>query len=272
MHIIRKHETKTNFQCQYCHKYFPLKYNLNIHVRDVHRKPTIPCEICGKLFKTQVLLNNHMNIHTGKKTFYCSICGEKFLWLVSLHQHTELYHNDGSMRFPCEDCGEEFLTKRRLYSHKRRVCGNYPKKTYPCQYCDVVLSQSCSIGRHMRRKHPDMLEEFQSSQTHHNQFSPMGRTRRRHTATRINTGSAGPTMYTIRRPKIQIVRQVEADEAAEVDEAAESVQNIDVMPVEYEVQNNVMVYEDVVEQVENIIHVSFEGAIAESVAETVIYE
>ena len=99
----------------------------------------------------------------------------------------------------------------------------------------------------------------------------MGRTRRRHTATRINTGS-GPTMYTIRRPKIQIVRQVEADEAAEVDEAAESVQNIDVMPVEYEVQNNVMVYEDVVEQVENIIHVSFEGAIAESVAETVIYE
>ena len=79
-------------------------------------------------------------------------------------------------------------------------------------------------------------------------------------------------MYTIRRPKIQIVRQVEADEAAEVDEAAESVQNIDVMPVEYEVQNNVMVYEDVVEQVENIIHVSFEGAIAESVAETVIYE
>ena len=77
-------------------------------------------------------------------------------------------------------------------------------------------------------------------------------------------------MYTIRRPKIQIVRQVEADEAAEVDEAAESAQVVDVMPVEYEVQN--MVYEDVVEQVENIIHVSLEGVIAESVAETVIYQ
>ena len=268
VHILRRHQAKTNHQCQHCQKYFPLACNLKKHIKDVHRKATIPCEVCGKFFKTPALLKNHMNVHTRKKAFFCSICGAQFLWLTSLEQHTELHHNDGSTRYSCTECGEEFMTKRRLYLHKRRVCGDHPKRTYPCQYCDVVLSQSYSLARHMRRKHPDMLDEFQNSQTHHNQFTSRQFSKARSTS-QISRGS-GQTVYTVRRPKVQIVRQAEADEAAEVDEAAESAQVVDVMPVEYEVQN--MVYEDVVEQVENIIHVSLEGVIAESVAETVIYQ
>ena len=59
------------FQCEICYKMLSNKYNLKIHIRDVHEdsfEGGVICEYCNKTFSTKSSLRTHINnYHRGFK-------------------------------------------------------------------------------------------------------------------------------------------------------------------------------------------------------------
>jgi len=67
---LRKYKYKTlhflggKFQCRYCFKELSNKYNLKVHVRDIHEQPEweeLACPFCSKYSKSKSALRTHIN-------------------------------------------------------------------------------------------------------------------------------------------------------------------------------------------------------------------
>ena len=66
------------FKCKKCSKGYNHQYNLNRHVRDIHRHIRFPCNYCQKTFITQKTLDNHINKNHTNYNYLCEICGVIF--------------------------------------------------------------------------------------------------------------------------------------------------------------------------------------------------
>nr|XP_055058949.1 zinc finger and BTB domain-containing protein 41 [Misgurnus anguillicaudatus] len=95
-------------------------------------KKTLKCPKCDKTFDRIGKYESHTRVHTGEKPFQCDIC------------------------FQC------YSTKSNLTVHKKKHEGDAPvqKKDHKCPFCNKLHASRKTLGRHVKRFHPDHLQDF----------------------------------------------------------------------------------------------------------------
>ena len=85
-HSLKNHKTLMHsvtscYVCHFCEKHFNKKFNLQRHVRNVHKTIRHKCKHCGKQFKSlNVLLKHELgkvcqkNKKNSKRRYFCKKC------------------------------------------------------------------------------------------------------------------------------------------------------------------------------------------------------
>ena len=89
---------KGSFKCPSCEKVYISNFNLELHVRRVHKKEKqLACEHCGKSFFRDRELREHIiSIHDKIKPFICELCGFKTAKIDNLNIHRKKSHGESS--------------------------------------------------------------------------------------------------------------------------------------------------------------------------------
>ena len=72
------------------------------------------------------------------------------------HDFFKFFLRDFPKIFPCDECDKLFSSKRALndYKRKKHNCQqNVSAKVFKCAHCDVSLTKSCKLLRHLRNQH-----------------------------------------------------------------------------------------------------------------------
>ncbi|KAL1279822.1 hypothetical protein QQF64_014422 [Cirrhinus molitorella] len=95
-------------------------------------KKTLKCPKCDKIFDRIGKYESHTRVHTGEKPFQCDIC------------------------LQC------YSTKSNLTVHKKKHDSDSPiqKKEHKCPFCNKLHASKKTLSRHVKRFHPDHLQEF----------------------------------------------------------------------------------------------------------------
>ena len=110
-----------SFICEDCNKSFTLKWNLKAHAKSCKgfgNKDMLSCEKCDGKFTSKRTLKVHSMKCFGLKTYSCKDCSETFVVYKHLHEHRQKFH----------------------------TCSK-------CDYCDVVITNSKNLKRHILTKH-----------------------------------------------------------------------------------------------------------------------
>lgn len=95
-------------------------------------KKTLKCPKCDKIFDRIGKYESHTRVHTGEKPFKCDIC------------------------LQC------YSTKSNLTVHKKKHDSDTPiqRKEHKCPFCNKLHASRKTLSRHVKRFHPDHLQEF----------------------------------------------------------------------------------------------------------------
>ena len=124
----RSHIDKVKFKCDNCEVKFSTKKNLERHIKSIHQGLKFSCHICN--YEATTTKN----------------------W--SLHTHIKVMHKAiTEAQFKCEYCEVEFSIKNSLRVHTESV---HFDAAFPCQNCDYVTANECTLRNHMKTKHEEM--------------------------------------------------------------------------------------------------------------------
>lgn len=123
--LISPTKIKSSF-FQTCGATFPVKGELNSHLRSHSVLRPHPCPHCDKTFKHSHKLRAHLNrFHTPgyvPKLRKCPHCEKSFRASVALKAHLIRAHAEGGpFTFPCAQCGKGFVFSSLLALHLKRV-------------------------------------------------------------------------------------------------------------------------------------------------------
>ncbi|XP_051253635.1 zinc finger and BTB domain-containing protein 41 isoform X2 [Dicentrarchus labrax] len=95
-------------------------------------KKTLKCPKCDKIFDRAGKYESHTRVHTGEKPFQCDVCLQRY------------------------------STKSNLTVHKKKHTSDAPlqKKEHKCPFCSKLHASKKTLARHVRRFHPDHIQEF----------------------------------------------------------------------------------------------------------------
>ena len=91
-----KSQKTTPSKCKVCSKILSNKYNLKIHISDVHEKQKrFQCHICEKSFAQSNTLRDHkIAIHEKLKPHKCSFCAKRCTFKHNLKKHIDTVHKN----------------------------------------------------------------------------------------------------------------------------------------------------------------------------------
>ena len=130
------------------------------HVSNVHTFEK--CEICGAGLAKGVLAR-HRKKHLDIK-FECKKCDNVYTRKDTLKNHelicgTEIVkvHKVSSplIDFNCDLCGKTFAKNRYLKQHQRTHTDRMTIQNYDCKFCEKVYSSKQSLGKHIKKNHPN---------------------------------------------------------------------------------------------------------------------
>ncbi|XP_067658754.1 uncharacterized protein [Haliotis asinina] len=182
-----------NCVCHICGMTFTVWDSAGNHMEEVHgithiaREGDLRCPICNYLSGSKTSFRNHMKkhaglyihckfegckyksvlsrlvdlhydrVHLGKRSFPCPFegCNVRSKKKTELDIHMNISHYK-IRKYKCEQCGKGFMAKKHLYVHMRIHSDSKPVQ---CSFCDYRCRQKSSLNWHMKKRHPDMVEE-----------------------------------------------------------------------------------------------------------------
>ena len=143
-----------NFSCVHCGKVMSNKYNLKIHIRDIHETPAEQqewiCEYCNQRKKTQTALRIHTakcSQHNPRNTYYWLKCLSKvdvMTWFVPFL---------GPNSRVCPTCFKSYSNQTNLNIHMRTVHENQDKTAVNCEHCGKSFKNDYSLRNHVYKYH-----------------------------------------------------------------------------------------------------------------------
>ncbi|XP_035527119.1 zinc finger and BTB domain-containing protein 41 isoform X3 [Morone saxatilis] len=97
---------------------------------------------------------------SSKKTLKCPKCDKTFDRAGKYESHTRVH--TGEKPFQCDICLQRYSTKSNLTVHKKKHTSDAPlqKKEHKCPFCSKLHASKKTLARHVRRFHPDHIQEF----------------------------------------------------------------------------------------------------------------
>ncbi|XP_026168839.1 zinc finger and BTB domain-containing protein 41 [Mastacembelus armatus] len=99
---------------------------------------------------------------SSKKTLKCPKCDKTFDRAGKYESHTRVH--TGEKPFQCDICLQRYSTKSNLTVHKKKHASDAPfqKKEHKCPFCNKLHASKKTLAKHVRRFHPDHIQEFLS--------------------------------------------------------------------------------------------------------------
>ena len=94
-HVMVKHEKKTPFECDECHRSYGTFHRLNSHKQLMHQR--VKCDECGKEICNSFILKRHkQSVHgiNPVNCYQCEKCPKFFNAQYNLEKHVASKHND----------------------------------------------------------------------------------------------------------------------------------------------------------------------------------
>ncbi|XP_045466958.1 zinc finger protein OZF-like [Harmonia axyridis] len=145
------------YSCEYCLRQFPLKINLDNHIKTHTGEKNFSCHLCDKKCISRSALVRHIESHTNIKSFKCNFCNLSYKYKKSLEFHIVKKHGIGNAKVPekvkkyfCHLCPKRYYANSKLEKHIRSHTGDKPFKCPTCSKCFVDKSY---IKQHLRIAH-----------------------------------------------------------------------------------------------------------------------
>ncbi|CAI9553832.1 unnamed protein product [Staurois parvus] len=160
IHVDKPQQSHT---CQICLDSLPTLYNLNEHVRKVHKNHAYP-----------------MVQFSNITAFHCNYCPEMFADINSLQEHIRITHcgpnatpHEGNNAFFCNQCSMGFLTESSLTDHIQQAHCNVGSsklespviqpsqsfmEVYSCPYCtnSPIFGSVLKLTKHIKENHKNI--------------------------------------------------------------------------------------------------------------------
>ncbi|XP_014123822.1 zinc finger protein 423 isoform X3 [Zonotrichia leucophrys gambelii] len=160
---IHADKPQQSHTCQICLDSMPTLYNLNEHVRKVHKNHAYP-----------------MMQFSNISAFHCNYCPEMFADINSLQEHIRITHcgpnatpQDGNNAFFCNQCSMGFLTEATLTEHIQQTHCNVGNskldspviqptqsfmEVYSCPYCtnSPIFGSILKLTKHIKENHKNI--------------------------------------------------------------------------------------------------------------------
>lgn len=158
-HKICVHTDRKDWKyiCQYCKKRFPLKVNLDSHIKTHTGEKNFSCHLCERKCINKSILMRHIETHTNAISFRCDICVRGYKHKKSLNEHKAKVHKLGEVnlalktkKFECYLCPKSYYANNKLEKHVRSHNGEKPFK---CPHCHRCFSDKSYIKQHLKLIH-----------------------------------------------------------------------------------------------------------------------
>ena len=158
-----------HFNCNFCHKNFRFKQNLEHH----QCINGILCDICQKKFATRTALKNHYRlVHVNKlenlKKYICHICDKHFYYKYLLVSHIKILHQE-TKTVDCNICFRVFSSRQNLFIHMKDV--HKDKNDIFCDVCGKMFNRLLALNSHVMLEHKKVEKNIEEERNFTIKFS-----------------------------------------------------------------------------------------------------
>ena len=151
------YQSRGDFKCYQCSKFFSSSLNLNRHIDCVHYYETFVCKKCGESFNRKDNLRRHKKKHKKiNKKLPCNICGKEFTTADILNRHKKVHTreaSEASEELKCELCGTIFTRKDNYGKHKKGIHDKDGSFVHKCTQCKETFCTSKLLRTHYNLNH-----------------------------------------------------------------------------------------------------------------------
>lgn len=157
------HKPEKSSQCEQCGKSFARRDKLLRHMFVHSEEKMFSCHVCEKRFSRRDKLSDHLKSHQTDEIHNCNVCQRQFLRPDILKQHLKMHLM--SDKHQCSECLRFVTGKSRLDQHmKRHEEAKASGLTLLCPLCTKYFIQAQSLKAHIRKFHPDALDQLNLNQ------------------------------------------------------------------------------------------------------------
>ena len=144
-HLMKKHATPKQLQCNHCRKKFYFRNGFEDHIKTHIIQRKNQCAECDKAFTWKFDLDSHACIrHKYGKMYQCKLCDESFSWQMEMIQHLMKSHATRKQN-RCDRCYKRFTSIQILTQHME---SHYSKMPYQCSKCDKAFMVETDLDNH----------------------------------------------------------------------------------------------------------------------------
>ncbi|KAF7271811.1 hypothetical protein GWI33_015356 [Rhynchophorus ferrugineus] len=157
--VVHTDSDRWKYQCEICHKPFPIKSNYDSHMRRHTGDRKFECHLCQKKFTDKCVLQRHMRTHSNVREYKCKLCDKEYKDHRVMKVHMAKVHGVGlgeiklpskERKYVCHICPKAYYAKNKLTRHLYTHSGEKP---YQCHMCQKKFNDKSYVKQHLRKTH-----------------------------------------------------------------------------------------------------------------------